>query len=79
MNITKIYFDNVNYNLNIILMTLKPRETNTKASVNTNSVRDMFMTFKLCNELEILLPNTTSHFSFQFASAIYSQKLHADI
>ena len=39
----------------------------------------MFMTFKFCNELEIQLPNNTSHFDFQFASAAYSQKLHTDI
>ena len=40
----------------------KARETNTKASVNTNnnSVRGMFMTLKSTNDLEILLPNTTS-------------------
>ena len=40
------------------------RKTNTKASVNntSNSIRDMFMTS--ANELEILLPNTTSQFDF---------------
>ena len=38
----------------------------------------MAMTFKFCHELEILLSNTTSHFGFQFASAICSQKLHID-
>ena len=38
----------------------------------------MFITFKFCIELEILLPKTTSQFGFQFTSAIYSQKLHSD-
>ena len=33
----------------------------------------MFMTFKFCNELEILLPNTSGHFGFQFASAICTE------
>ena len=39
----------------------------------------MFMTFEFCNELEILLLNTTSHFGFQLTSAICSQKLHTDV
>ena len=30
----------------------------------------MAMVIKFCNELEILLPNTSSHFGFQFTSAI---------
>ena len=38
----------------------------------------MFLTFKLCDELEILLPNTTSQFGFQFVTAICSQKFHTD-
>ena len=37
----------------------------------------MLITFKFCSELEILLPNTTSQFDFQFASAsLIDQRLY---
>ena len=52
----------------------KARQANTKASFNTNSnsVRDMFMTFNgsaKSNELEILLPNTRSALQASLASS----------
>ena len=69
--------------LNNLISLAKGARTNTKDKSVQKSVQTptptAFMTFKFCNELEILLSNTTSKFGFQLASTICSQNLHADI